>query len=255
MFYLISKLIGFLVSPFYWILICLILVVAAKSYAFKKKVAYLSLIIFVIFSNQAILGSITQLWAVKFIPINQVGQYDVGIVLGGASRVILEDTNRVFLNAGSGDRIMHSVHLYKIGKIKKILFTGGAGSLFGSGISEATQVKKLYMLLGIPQSDLIFETQSRTTYENALFSSEILKQKYNGQKYLLISNSVHLKRGLGCFEKLGTACDTFPIDNENGFDKDDYTNYFLPKPYILLGWDSFFHELIGYMTYKIQGYC
>jgi len=99
-------------------------------------------------------------------------------VLGGASRIELLDTNRVFLNDNAGDRIIHSIQLYKMGKVKKILFTSGSAALTGRKISEASQAKKLYYILGVPTEDLILETQSRNTYENALYTTEILNKSF-----------------------------------------------------------------------------
>ena len=108
--------------------------------------------------------------------------------------------------------------------------------------------------MGVPKEDLILETESRNTYENALFSSKILNSSFTNQKYLLVSNALHLKRGLACFDKLGIKCDPFPVDNDGAYDEKEWHMYVAPKLYVMTGWERFFHEYFGYLAYKIKGY-
>ena len=53
----------------------------------------------------------------------------------------------------------------------RVLFTGGEGELFGGGLSEAERAEQFFTSQGIPAQQLLYESASRTTYENALLST------------------------------------------------------------------------------------
>jgi len=254
MFFILSKTLGIFSSPANLIIAFTLLAFAINNTKVKRFCAFLALVMLFFFSNQAVYSFFIRKWAYELVPIANISNYHVAIVLGGASRIELLDTNRVFLNENAGDRIMHSIQLYKMGKVKKILFTSGSASLTGNKLAESSQAKKLYYLLGVPEEDLILETQSRNTYENALFSSRILNEQYQCQRYLLVTNALHMKRGLACFSKLGVQCDPFPIDNDGAYDEREWHMYFAPKLYVMGGWERFFHEYFGYIAYQIKGY-
>lgn len=254
MFFILSKTIGLLSSPSTIIILFIFLAFAFKSDVLRRISAFLALIITFLFTNQALYTYVIQRWAVPIVPISTVSDYDVAIVLGGASRIDMSDTDRVFLNENAGDRIVHAVQLYKTGKVKKILFTSGSAALTGMKISEASQAKKLFYMLGVPKEDLLLEDRSRNTYENALYSKQILDTLNLGKKYMLVSNGLHLKRGLACFEKLGVKCTPFSIDNDGDYDRKEWHMYIMPKIYVMSGWERFFHEYFGYWAYKFQGY-
>jgi uncharacterized SAM-binding protein YcdF (DUF218 family) len=251
MFYVISKILGAFASPFIWILGVLGIFIWKKN----KKWLYATLLLSFIFTNQVFYSIMVSFWAIPLVPIKKIPKADIAIVLGGASRIDLADTDRVFLNEGDGDRIIHAIQLYKMGKVKKILFTSGAGSLTGAGLSEALFAKKLFLMLGVLSQDLILETESKTTYENALFSALILKKYYPNQKYLLVTNALHERRGLACFKKQGIICLPFSINNEGSFDVYEWSYYYLPRAYVLNAWDRYLHELIGFCAYRLKGYC
>lgn len=254
MFFILSKTLGLFSSPANIIILFALLSFCFRKEKLKKTMGWIAFILFIFFTNQAIYSFFISKWAYPLIPINKTDHYDVAIVLGGASRCEPLDTNRVFLNENAGDRIIHSIQLYKLGKVDKILFTSGSASLTGNKLAEADQAKKLFYTLGIPKEDLILENKSRSTFENALFSSEILKNSYPNKKYLLITNAMHMKRGLACFTKNGISCSPFPIDNEGAYDEKEWDMYIVPKVYVLRGWERFAHEILGYWAYQLKGY-
>ena len=67
--------------------------------------------------------------------ISEITQnYDYGIVLGGFSGYD-KHKNRVEFN-DCGDRLFYSIQLFKSGKIKNILISGGNGQLLNNGYME-----------------------------------------------------------------------------------------------------------------------
>ena len=150
------------------------------------------------------------------------------------------------------DRLLQGIILYKQGTIKKIVISSGSGLIFGNEIKEAIILKDLCLKLGIPKKDLIIEPVSRNTRENAVFTRKILSN-YN-QKVILITSAFHMHRAAGCFKKAGFNLDTYSTDPLEiaVFGIDDY---FIPKADPINKWTILIKEWIGYISYKLAGYC
>jgi uncharacterized SAM-binding protein YcdF (DUF218 family) len=179
--------------------------------------------------------------------------YDAGIVLSG---VLSYDNSfdRLQFNRRN-DRLMQAIELYKTGRIKKLFFTGGSGSLIYPGNKESQMVKRFLTSIGIPDQDVIIEAESNNTYENAKFSKNILKNNFNGGKFLLITSAFHMRRAVACFNKQEIAVTPYSVDRYSGPRKFQFDHLFIPNAETLFNWDSLIHEVIGYLVYKVAGYC
>ncbi|MFR2534147.1 MAG: YdcF family protein [Clostridia bacterium] len=130
-------------------------------------------------------------------------------------------------------RVQKAVELYKAGRIKKLLFLGGAGGISNEEHipeTEASCMKKLALTLGVKEQDIFLEEQSNNSIENCIQSMPILKQIYpkgNIDKLLLISSEFHLKRCLATFLKQDEEkkIQYILVPVRDGFS--DRTNWFL----------------------------
>lgn len=116
----------------------------------------------------------------KFIPC----EAETAIVLGAA--VWDSEPSPVFQ-----ERINHAISLYKNSKIKKIIFTGGVGE--GDQLSEAEAGRTYAVQNGVKAEDIFIETRSWTTYQNLLYSKDIVSSNNLG-RVMIISDPLHLKR-------------------------------------------------------------
>lgn len=193
-------------------------------------------------------------WEVPPTPIQEVASdYDVAIVLTGITTTEKPPLDRVYFNKGA-DRIMHAIQLYKLKKVKKILITGGSGSLLGSDIKEADELKKILLLCEVPEDDILIENQSRNTRENAAFSSVVLKEKFPKGKYLLITSAFHLPRAEACFRKEGIEAHTFSTDFYTYPTRFTPDKLILPSEAAMVKWNILIREILGITAYKILGY-
>jgi len=250
MFFIISKILSFVISPIVWVIILLIFSLFSKTLKRKKRFLITGIIVLLFFSNSLIFGLFKNIVAtnpVKYENLKPV--YDFGIVLGGMASYDNE-FNRVNFHEAN-DRLMQAIDLYKKGKIKKIFISGGSGNLFYNEKKEADILKAFLINISVPDSDIIIENKSKNTYENALFSAKILKQK-KSKNLLLITSSLHIYRAKKCFEKVGLKVDIFPADYYN--EELSFESIFIPKPEILTAWTKLFHEIFGIIAYKIAGY-
>src|SRR6185436_19436748 len=100
-------------------------------------------------------------------------------------------------------RLFQALELYHRGRLKKIMFSGGSGSIRYPNHKEGLYVKKYLQTIHIPDSALIIESESKNTLENARFSKKILDSlKLNGS-ILLVTSAFHMPRALACFKKAG----------------------------------------------------
>ena len=198
-------------------------------------------------------------WEKRTITVDEIQQpYDIGIVLGGYSKStkqLLDDSHLLSLSFGA-NRLTQAIELYKLGKIKKFLLTGGNGDILNKGVAESTNTKQFLIRLGVPAADIFIETKSRNTHENALFSKETIQTeiKEKDLKLLLITSAFHISRSEKCFKKIGLTTTPFSVDfharNSFVFQPSDL----VPSPKAIEDWQLLIKELVGTGVYWLRGY-
>ena len=91
---------------------------------------------------------------------------------------------------GTVDRPVRAAELFKEGEAHKILVSG-----FGNAVSNEHTLERD----GVPKTDIILESKSRTTRENAEFSIALLRQM-GAHKVIIVTSWYHSRRALACFE-------------------------------------------------------
>ncbi|MFM7080040.1 MAG: YdcF family protein, partial [Bacteroidota bacterium] len=215
MFFILSKILKFIVDPFNWILF-LFLVGLFKLYRKNGGRAYLfaSLALALVFSNPLLSNLAVRWWEPDTYPDSLIVEpYEVGILLSGATRGLDMNANRPLYGSGA-DRVLQTIALYKQGKIKRVLLTGGSGSVEHPEQMESYWTKKVLLDAAIPDSVIYVEHQSRNTWENAKLSAELLKGNHelSGRK-LLITSAFHMNRAQACFKKAGLEFDIYPVES------------------------------------------
>lgn len=180
-------------------------------------------------------------------------QYPVGIVLTGFAGFEFNSGKGYFTSAS--DRFIQTVKLYQQKRIKKILISGGSGSLDKERqrFKEASFVKQEMIANGIPEADIIAEDQSRNTFENAIEAKKIIDSLQIKQPVLLITSAMHMKRSVKVFEKAGINSVAYPC-NYNALDNPQHFGESIIPTYEALDmWDKYLKEVIGLLVYKITG--
>jgi len=98
---------------------------------------------------------------------------------------------------------------------------------------------------------VIIEKESKNTRENAVNVAKILNKDFPEGKYLLVTSGYHMPRAKRCFQKVGITVTPFSVDHYAGKRKFIFDHLFLPDIYIIAKWETLFHELVGFITYKI----
>lgn len=125
---------------------------------------------------------------------------DAAVVLGAA--VWSNDVSPVFR-----ERINHSIELYRSGRVKKIIFTGGQGN--SNEPTEAAAARSYALLNGVPAQDILVEQKSHTTYENILYAKQVADAN-KLKKVLLVSDPMHMKRAITMARDVGLDASPSP---------------------------------------------
>jgi uncharacterized SAM-binding protein YcdF (DUF218 family) len=133
------------------------------------------------------------------------------IVLGGGLRLYDTDQTDALSVNDSGDRLIALADLARRYPSAKIVMSGGSGDLFDEGVAESDLVRRHAETLGIDPSRVLAENRSRTTYENALYTRELV-QPADGETWLLVTSAWHMPRAVGAFRQAGFPVTAYPVD-------------------------------------------
>jgi uncharacterized SAM-binding protein YcdF (DUF218 family) len=93
------------------------------------------------------------------------------------------------------------------------------------------------------------EDRSRTTYENALYSAEILRRA-GVPSALVVTNSWHMARALWSFYAVGYPVVAAPLPDGQPFNHT--LSRFFPQITALAASNDALHELIGLVWYELR---
>ncbi|WP_158856811.1 YdcF family protein [Lunatibacter salilacus] len=255
MFFYVSQLFSFLATPLTLILILLISGFLARGIKWKKRLSGIGILMLLLFTNNALSTIVINNWEPTFKVIKTLPEYEIGIVLTGVTNINKTADDRTFFDRGA-DRATHAVQLYKEGKLKRILITGGQGFQPRNDQKEAILLANFMITAGVLESDLIIEDKAKNTRENALFTKRTLEERGQSldQRFLLITSAFHMKRAEGCFRKIGLQVDTFPVDYYGNDNPINIRSLIQPSPNALVLWNKLSKEWIGLLAYRIAGY-
>lgn len=210
----------------------------------------ITIVITLIFTNQWLYKTTTKCWQSEYKELSKVKQYDLGILLTG---MVQFDTRDQGFFGSAADRFIQTATLYHTGKIKKILVTGGSGSLFHTYKSESIFLKEMLISNKIPEKDIIIEPNARNTYENAIFSKPILDSLKINTPCLLITSALHMKRSEAVFSKAGFKFDTYASDFRVIDEYFSLDAILIPDGKLLTEWSLLLKEMIGLWVYQLTG--
>jgi uncharacterized SAM-binding protein YcdF (DUF218 family) len=148
-----------------------------------------------LFFLAAIVWIVYMQWRVQSVPrVPLPAAADAGIVLGASLRHDVP-------SPGLQERLDHAVNLYRDGKFKQAIVSGGLDHN-GSKLTEAEGMKVYLIKQGIPEKSIWLESEATSTYENLLFSKRIMDQ-HGLSTAIIITHDFHGARSLDIARTLG----------------------------------------------------
>jgi uncharacterized SAM-binding protein YcdF (DUF218 family) len=246
MFFL-AKLSQFLISPNTWLILLLVWIYFTKNQRRKKRLAIVTVLSFLLLTNGALYKKIVHAWLPDPVTLNK--QYEAGIVLSGMAG--FDKKGNGFFGYSS-DRFIQTLKLYNQGFIKKILISGGDGSLNQKKPKEADFIYQELIKNKVPAQNIIVENASRNTYENAIYSKKIIDSLELKGPFVLITSALHMPRSEKFFNKAGLPVEIYTCAQAVP-DSNIYSDDFLPNFGLIDKWGLVFKEWLGILVYKISG--
>lgn len=193
--------------------LAIVLLIVALAWRRGARVLIaLALVLLYLGSNRWVAYSLVRSLEAQHIPASPPPDAGAIVVLGGGSRSGDAPRPIVEINE-AGDRLLYGAYLFREGKAEHVLLTGGAIEwLNAEGIApEATDMGRLMEFLGVPPEALWLEPESRNTYENAVYSREMLAAA-GINDILLVTSAMHMPRSVALFERQGLIVTPAPAD-------------------------------------------
>ncbi len=135
---------------------------------------------------------------------------------------------------------------YKLWKSLKAPIVVSGGKVL-SNQPESRAMKEFLITLGVPQKEVIEESKSRTTFENALYTRKIVK----GKKVCLITSAYHMPRSVMIFKAFKVKILPVPTDYRGSREVGYNPLSFIPFPTYLKDSIDGFREYVGIAFFKL----
>jgi uncharacterized SAM-binding protein YcdF (DUF218 family) len=256
MFFILSKIAAFFIAPSNALvfLITIGVVLLFTRYAKTgRKLAALGVAALLITAVSPLGRALTTELENRFPPPPEDAPPPDGIiVLGGAmDERITAARGRAALTE-AGERLVAFAELARRYPQARLVFTGGSASLTDSRHTEAEAAAVFFREIGLDPDHVIYENRSRNTWENAVFTRELVKPAPS-ERWLLVTSAAHMPRAMGIFRQVGFPATAFPVDyrttGRNGWG-------WRPDRHIadaLEFFDAATHEWIGLVVYRLTG--
>ncbi len=132
---------------------------------------------------------------------------DAVVVLGGDVRDLSWVPAPPAPAPGTLARLVRGMELARRYRVPLVL-SGGSGRIGGSPVREADGMKNAALGLGFPARDILTESRSRNTWENA----ENVAKLISGRTVVLVTSAYHMARAAAMFRKQGFTVLPAPAD-------------------------------------------
>jgi len=163
-------------------------------------------------------------------------------VLGGAEQPAITEAREQPSISDSADRLTAMVELARRYPGTRLLYTGAAAPI----------TRALLIRQGFDVSRVLFETEARDTYENALLSRRLARPKPE-ERWLLVTSARHMPRSVGIFRAVGWPVIPYPVDyrTTGRIELDRHPNAGTGSR--LADLDLALREWVGLVAYRIMG--
>jgi uncharacterized SAM-binding protein YcdF (DUF218 family) len=133
---------------------------------------------------------------------------------------------------------MLGAELFRAGRAPIVVFTGGKPRGDTAPCPIARVMAALAIQLGVPRENVLVEDRSRNTWENATYTSSLLRPR-GIHRVLLVTDSVHMRRAQACFRTQGFETGRASVPSRQ----------LHPNNLYLL--QETVHEYLGYWYYRL----
>ena len=155
------------------------------------------------------------------------------------------------LDEDSMQRCVYAAALYRQKPTCAVIVSGGKVNPQSDAPPCAEVMAAFLIQLGVKAGDIVQEDSSRSTYENAVQTSKLLKER-EIQKAVLVVDAVDMFRALSCFRQQGFELEPAPCHyRATEFEMSFFE--FVPNPGAAARCQRAWHEWVGTAWYWLHG--
>ncbi len=172
------------------------------------------------------------------------------VVLGGSTEpgYVARAHAQPLLNEAA-ERLTATVALLHNNPHLRLLYTGGGRALAEGDPTEAELAQTFFASQHLPPQEVLYESASRNTHENAVLSAQLHGADIT-RRWLLVTSAWHMPRSVATFAKAGWNVTAYPVDFRTGFST-PWTAYGLESG--IRSWQLVLHECLGGLAYRLTG--
>ena len=253
---MLDKILGQVASPLGVAVVVGLLALAALACGWRGRAA--GLIAFSVawlwawstpFASDALLDRVSAPYVRRH--VDSLPAADAIVLLGGSFDQTVDEWIYPELN-GAADRVWHAARLYHAGKAPLILVSAGSAWAAPGVQSPAANTRLVLTDLGVPDSAIILEADSRSTRENATHAAPIAAA--NGiEQVLLVTSAWHMRRAEAAFKRVGFDLTPAPADYAR-LRATTRLPSFLPSATALQRSSQVCREYLGFLVYRLRGW-
>lgn len=253
MFFALSKILWFLFKPGTVVLVGLsigVVLLWSRWRRLGRWVVTLSVVAILVMAMVP-LGTVLGLMLENRFPVVRKlpGRVHGIVVLGGVVDQLVTRARGQIAIGGAVERLTEFAALARRYPEARLVFTSGSGLLLRQDVKEADVVAPLLATLGLDPGRVIFERQSRNTFENAVMSHALVDPKPD-QTWILITSAFHMPRAVGSFRAAGWRVIPYPVDFAMRGDEGLTLTFTLGG---VGGLGGVLHEWVGLAMYRLSG--
>lgn len=193
-------------------------------------------------------GHLEQLY--PYHPPNELPTAQAIVVLGGSTANNRPNWFGPYDRATTISRVDTAAELYHAQRAPVIIVSGAA--LDGT-VSEAQIMSNSLRQQGVPAEAIIQESKSLTTYENALYTARLVKEK-GLDNVLVVTSALHMPRAMGVFRKQQVNATAAGSPPQIVVPDDPAFSFWLPSIRVLSASRSVVKEYVGMLVYWLRGW-
>lgn len=249
--YLLSKILAFAISPFNMAVLLIVIGLFFRKY--RRKLLVLAFVVLLVFSNPLLFRLTIGWWEGTPDALPRNSPHCANIVVLGGMSAQHESSGRIRFFQSS-DRLMQTLLLKGQNSVERIIVAGGNASIVLDKKPEAAYLKEFLVSLGINERQILTDTLSRNTFENALFTKRLFEADGLPKRITLVTSAWHMPRARRCFEKQGFRVNRVEADFMQPMNKLTPAEVWIPSAGTLAGWELLLKEWVGLVYYRLRGY-
>ncbi|HLV28199.1 MAG TPA: YdcF family protein [Burkholderiaceae bacterium] len=183
-------------------------------------------------------------------PPDELPTAEAIVVLGGSTASNRPNWFEPYDRTTTVTRVDTAARLYHAQRAPWVVVSGAA--LDGT-VSESRIMANALQQHGVPAEAIIQESESLTTYENAVYTAKLLKER-GLNKVLLVTSALHMPRAMGVFRK--QEVDAIPASSPPQLvvPDDPAFSFWQPNTHVLSASRSIVKEYVGMLVYWLRGW-